>query len=354
MKVVLATGGSGGHLIPALKVAQELMLAHDVSLIGSFKNQKMLFDSYNFKVYQHKAIGLNFDINLFRFLFSCFFMLIAVVQMLFLLKRIKPDVICGFGGYGAFPVVLAATILQIPALIHEQNVIPGRANRWLSKKVQKVLISFHQTKKYFLNNNLKIVLTGCPANTKVADKSINEIYKDFNFINKRVTILVFGGSHGSKSINECFQKTVKELKIKKGFQVIHIVGKGSIEKIKREYEVNSIFCAVFEYWEDMASVYRISDLVISRAGALSVTEIDYFKIPAILIPYPFAGGHQMANAKALESDQITIIEEKDLSVQSLAKEIKGFLDKEYIKSTEVEGVLSNAVDKIVNEITSLS
>lgn len=352
MKVVLATGGSGGHLIPALKVAEELMPAHDVSLIGSFKNQKMLVGSFN--LYQHKAIGLNFGMNFFYSGYCSFLMLIAVVQMFFLLKRIKPDIICGFGGYGAFPVVLAANMLQIPSIIHEQNVIPGRANRWLSKKVQKILISFNQTRKYFSNSCSEIVLTGCPANTKETDEPINEIYNLFNFTDKKLTILVFGGSLGSKSINECFQKAVKELKIKKEFQIIHIVGKGCINEIKREYEGYSISCVVLEYLADMACAYRIADLVISRAGALSVTEIDYFKIPAILIPYPFAGGHQMANAKALESDRITIMEEENLCAQSLVKEMKIFLDTDYVKPMKGEVLLPNAVSKIVTEIESLS
>ena len=321
MKVVLATGGTGGHLLPALKLAEELKKDNnEIIFLGSFGKNVEQIKRSGFQIESVQARGLRF-ISFKDTMGSFFSNMKASFLALKLLKGIKPDVVCGFGGYGAFPVMVTAIFLRIPTLIHEQNVIPGRANAILAKFVRKVAVSFRPSIKHF--KEAKTVLTGCPCHHLASKLNKDEVLKRFGLEGNRITILVFGGSQGSHRINEVFLKTAQTLKDHLNFQVIHISGENDYDKLKDGYSKLGIPYALFKYLEEMASAYSVVDLVISRAGAVTVTEIANFQLPAILIPYPYAqGGHQKENALMLSEAKLArVIEEKDLTSTKLQEEI---------------------------------
>ena len=323
----MATGGSGGHLFPALKVALELKKkGHEAFFLGSFGLgvDQIQRNGFEFKNLHARGFGSS---NLKENLGSSLSLLKASFMAFSFLREFHPDVVVGFGGYGAFPVVLAAVLLRYPTIIHEQNVTPGKANALLSKFVRKVAISFEESYRYF--NQRKTILTGCPCQYSPVTISKEEIYQWFNLKEGKTTILVFGGSQGSHRINQEFLKSVILLKDKFDFQFIHICGKKDFDGLKGSYAKIQIPFALFEFLDRMDYAYRIADLIVGRAGALTVTEIAMHQIPAILIPYPYAGGHQKKNALALrEAARVSVIEEKSLTTKQLKEAMEGLLTGE--------------------------
>ncbi len=326
MKIIFATGGSGGHLFPALQVAQELVKeGHEIIFCGSFKDMaKKKIESQGFQWISLPAKGLSFK-NIKIFISSVVAMGQSVIQSLKIIKNIRPKVVVGFGGYGAFPVVLSAWILRSRTIIHEQNVKPGKANALLARLVNTIAVSFSQSTQYF--HSRKTVLTGCPCNLLKKDlekneKAIELAYKYFHLDKNRKTLFVLGGSQGSTSINNIFLQTIPLLKKQQEFQVIHVSGEEDYEKLKKAYKELGIRVALFPFLDKIKKAYQCADLIISRAGAVTITEISLAEIPAILIPYPYAGGHQKYNAQVLcHRKAACMIEEKELSVEGLKSAI---------------------------------
>jgi len=316
MKIVIATGGSGGHLFPALKLAHELRKDyHTIHFLGSFSLGREQIEKEGFSFDELQVRGLKFS-SLMEFLRTIGLFIKASCSATYLLKKINPDVVVGFGGYGSFSTVLAAVLLRYPTLIHEQNVIPGRANAVLSKFVKKIAISFPQSIQYFKKD--KAILTGCPSHVPREGLVKQAIFEEFKLKNNRITILVFGGSQGSHRVNEGFIQAARLLKKHLNFQVIHISGKEDYPELQKRYAELAIPYALFEFLENMDHAYTIADLVISRAGAVTVSELLLFQLPAILVPYPFARAHQKENALVLcETKFARLIEEKDFSSQEL-------------------------------------
>jgi len=326
MRVVLATGGSGGHLFPALKVAQELRDREDVVyFVGSFGVGVEQVKSHGFAFENLNVKGLSFH-NPLEGVYASWIMFKATLKALRLLKKFNPDVVIGFGSYGACPAVFAACLLKVPTLIHEQNVVPGRANALLAKFVNKIAISFDKSMAYFQHE--KTVLTGYPCHATKQHGQRSEILEEFCLKEDKVTIFVFGGSQGSHRINAEFIKSAQQLKNKLDFQVLHICGKKDFDTLKVQYERLGVPFALFMFLDRIERAYMIADIIISRAGAGTVTEIASFRLPAILIPYPYAGGHQKENALALcETRLARLIEENDLTADLLTENILDVLDK---------------------------
>ena len=372
MKIILATGGSGGHLFPALSVAKEFQRdGHKILFLGSFKRNSPSASNNNsshdwnlgekkikeagFTSLSHDAKGFNKN-QPTQWLTWCITLVRACYRSLLFVKEFNPDVVLGFGGYGAFPVVLAASILRRPTLIHEQNVIPGKANRFLSPLVRKVAITFRESQKYFHPG--KTVLTGCPSHHPPEHADKNEILKKFHLQEGRSTILVFGGSQGSQRINEVFVETAKALEKRFDFQVIHITGKRDCGRITQKYRDFQSPLAVFEFLDEIEQAFSVADLVISRAGAVTVTEIAAFERPAILIPYPHAHEHQQANALILcEMGMASVIKDKDLSVETLTAGIlKGLHhDQNQIQKKQLSKNIyfSDSSSRLANEALKL-
>lgn len=351
MRVVLATGGSGGHLFPAIKVAEEIKrLGHEVHFIGSFRVGKDKLFKAGFSFDDLKVQGFSLT-NPVKFLAALSGMVQETINCRRRLKELHAEKIIGFGGYGSFPAVMAAIFLRLPTMIHEQNVIPGKANRLLGKFVGKVAVSFEEGRAFF--DSHKIILTGCPCLAEEPSES-GANYEKLKLKKGLKTILVLGGSQGSRKINQIVIKSLQALKDDQGIQVIHSCGANDFEELQKAYQNLSVPFALFKFIDNMSEVYTIADLVISRAGAVTVTEIAYFSLPAILIPYPHAHGHQRANAAVLEkSGPAVIIDEADLTPGLLKKEILKNLRSDLKSADNYKGLKALAVHAARNLSTEI-
>ena len=324
MKIILGTGGSGGHVVPALELAKHLRtLKHDVLAVGAARTELGLFDKNGFRFIPVCGEGW-LNRGIFQRLKASGLLFKGFWQAMGIMRRERPQVVVGFGGYGSLPAVLAGIVLRIPSIIHEQNVMPGKANRLLSRFVRKTTISFPQTKSYLAWP--QAVLTGCPCNVVPAETdpaAIKMIYDYFHFSPARKTLLVFGGSQGSSFINNSILKVLILLKDEIDIQVIHLTGQAPYEEVKNAYNEIGIPVALFPFFDKMNYAYSIADVVLSRAGAVTVSEILLAQKSAILIPYPYAAeGHQKLNAVVLEQAHLgKIIEEEDLTVEVLRNAI---------------------------------
>lgn len=324
MNIVIATGGSGGHVIPALKVARELQKKHcDVRFIGSFNVWTDRIRREGFPCDELELRGFNparpMDVPRALWLF-----LKGIWASGALLEKYKIDAVAGFGGYGSFPVVVAAILSRRATLIHEQNVLPGKANAVLSGMAGKIAISFAHSRRYF--RGPKVVLTGCPSHTPVAGMDARALLKEFGLREGRKTVLVLGGSQGSRRLNEICVQALSALKNRVPLQVIHMSGKDDYAALKEQYGQMGIPFALFGFFEAMERVYPLADLVIGRAGAVGVTELIRFRRPAILIPYPHAGGHQRDNAEVLARAGVgRVVEQKDLTAVRLTGAVEQML-----------------------------
>jgi UDP-N-acetylglucosamine--N-acetylmuramyl-(pentapeptide) pyrophosphoryl-undecaprenol N-acetylglucosamine transferase len=353
MKIIIATGGSGGHIFPAINVAVKLKRdGHDVQFVGRFGQAVEQIKKKGFGFTELEIYGLSKE-TFWRSLRTIIKSTWACYKML---RTLNPDIVIGFGGYGSFPAVMAAVLLRRPTLIHEQNVLPGRANALLARFVDKIAISFDKSNNYFSRS--KTVLTGCPCRYNAKQVGRSEYLSKMGLKEDKLTILIFGGSQGSHRINMEFIEAAKILKDQLNFQVIHVTGQKDFQTVLKQYPLIGVPHVVFEFLDDISNAYHVADLVISRAGAGTVTEIALFGKPAVLVPYPFAGAHQRDNALMLEDIGLAkMIEEKNLTPDNLNQAILHFLpNKPQIKELEKKikaMCFPDAVSNLAKEAMSL-
>ena len=283
-----------------------------------------------------------------------------------IVKEFKPDIVIGTGGYICGAVVMAAKANNVPVLLHESNAFPGKAVKMLSKKADTILVSFEDAKRR-IPNCKNVVFTGTPVKIKKREYSINERHRIIGEIGLNETkpiILIFGGSQGAQKINEALTDIIEQKK-NKNYQIIWATGPKQFDIIKSELSKKSINinnianCKILPYIYNMEEVENISDVVIARSGAMTITEIANLSKPSILIPLPnVSNDHQMYNAKVLENvGAAKIIKNDELNGSLLNDEIeKIILDKEKcIKMGEAAYTVSNenVEDKIYDEIKKL-
>ncbi len=356
MRIMLATGGSGGHIFPALQVAEQLTkMGHEVVFVGKFGVGLGQIESNHYPCVSLSAKGFAWS-PLKRCVESIVCMVGAIMESFLALKKFRPNAVCGFGGYASFPVILSAALLRYPTMIHEQNVVPGRANSFLSKFVRKIAITFQETSQYL--NPSKTVLTGCPCHAQIKSSTKEQLAAQFQLEAYKVTILVLGGSQGSHRINSEFIKTARLLQAHLDFQVIHLCGKNDYSFLKDQYQGTGLRFRLFDFLDDPGAAYQMADVVVSRSGAVTVLEIAKFQVPAILIPYPLAGGHQRENAKVLCQHSATrMIEEKDLTAKALEMAVVELLtqrpSKEEFRRNVESLLIPDAAVRIAREIVCL-
>jgi UDP-N-acetylglucosamine--N-acetylmuramyl-(pentapeptide) pyrophosphoryl-undecaprenol N-acetylglucosamine transferase len=249
------------------------------------------------------------------------------LESIVILLSFKPDIVVGFGSLVSVPMVMLAWLLRIKTLIHEQNVIPGRANRFLARFNDKIAVSFAETEGYLKKYKRKVVLTGNPIRRELLQIDKNKALNFFGFSNNKFTILIVGGSLGSHRINLGFLETISRISDKFRLQVIHLTGPHDYDLLKRSYKDLNIQVQLFKFFDSMQYAYSAADLIISRAGASTVAEIISFRLPAIIIPYPFAYRHQLTNAKVLENKGCAIIiKDNDLNGDILMKNIENLIN----------------------------
>lgn len=346
MNVVVATGGSGGHMFPAIKVARELKSrGHQVLVLGSFRQCPEFLRSDDLDYVEHEARALT-DLSAYWVMLTAFFKSIKAI------RSFKANVVIGFGGYSSFPGVAAGVFLQRPTLIHEQNVIPGKANQWLKNVVTKVAVSFRESGPYLKGADLTV--TGLPCNVNLKLKPSPEIFDKLGLKKDVFTLLITGGSQGSRFINSLMSDCVARLAERHTFQIIHLTGAKDCERIEKHYANLGLKSYVRLFMENIHDAFCISDFVVSRAGAGAVMEIAGYRKPCILIPYPHAGGHQLYNARVLEpSGRARVIEEESASVDQCVNILSSAIRSEQrgLPATDIykpyaEKIISDEVEKL--------
>ena len=316
-RVILTTGGTGGHVFPALAVAasiQEKFPQCEILFLGGQgpEGDMVKRADITFKDLPAKGVmggGL-------KRIFGSFWIFKALAYAIKEIVSFKPDVIIGFGGYAGFSPVLAGWMLGVPTAIHEQNSIPGISNRILGKVVKTVFASFEDTKGFFSPDKVDVV--GNPVRKEIID---------FASKAKERSILVFGGSQGAQAINDAIIEALPLLKLE-DINMRHQTGKTDFERVKSEYKkatVNALAVSPFIY--DMSAAYAEAQLVICRAGASTIFEIAAAGKPAIFIPYPHAThDHQTGNAQHLEKiGAAIVIPQNELTGKKLAQQILNLL-----------------------------
>jgi len=248
-----------------------------------------------------------------------------------ILKEFKPDIVVGMGGYGSFPVVTAARLLRIPTLIHEQNAVPGMANKLLGKVVDAIAVSFPETEAFFPKTRKK-VLTGNPLRKELNKLARDEARAFFQLDSNRRTLLIFGGSLGAKRLNNAVIQAYPLFRTFDNLQILHLTGRDNYQGVLSEVNrlkdsQDKVSYQAYPYLEEMGLAYAAADLAVARAGATSVAEITALGVPAILVPYPYAAeGHQEKNARFLEKrGAARVILDHNLTGQSLFSAVEELL-----------------------------
>ncbi|MDP3732623.1 MAG: undecaprenyldiphospho-muramoylpentapeptide beta-N-acetylglucosaminyltransferase [Candidatus Omnitrophota bacterium] len=361
MKILAITGSSGGHIFPALGFLDTLNNKHkdiDILLVLPKKSITNQIESFQNKpnYISISSVRLSLDFKNFTAILLFFK---GSLESMFILLTFRPDIVVGFGSLVCIPMVLFAWLFRMKTLIHEQNVIPGRANRFLAKFTDKIAISFAQTRDYFKDYRKKIVLTGNPIRKELNRIDKNKALDFFGFNSEKFTILVIGGSQGSHRINFGFLRTISAIADKSNFQVIHLTGSADYDFLKRSYRDLNINSRLFNFLEPMQYAYSACDLVVSRAGATTIAEIVFFGLAAIIIPYPFSYSHQIANAKVLETiGSGIIIQDNELDSDILRKNLENFINNperiKAMRSNYSNISRLNANDLLAEAVLSLS
>lgn len=371
MRVVLTGGGTGGHLYPLVAVSQEIrkiaeekkIISLDFLYVGAGVSDKSVFDAerISYKIisagkWRRYASGMNIIDMLFK-------VPIGVVQSFFILLSYYPDVVFSKGGYGAFPVVVAASILRIPIMIHESDSVPGVVNKKSGRFARRIATSFQMTVASF--SLKKTACTGNPIRLGLANGNKDGAKTTFKLVGGRPVILILGGSQGSKAINESFVKILTHL-VKK-YEVIHQAGTENIKDVIFEAKSNLSFDEQKLYHPvgfmdetDLANAYAASDIVVSRAGAGSIFEIALVGKPSILIPLPnSAGDHQVINAyEYAKGGAAVIIEQPNFTPSIVETKINSILTNEELYKAMSEAAKKfakpNAARAIAQELFKIA
>lgn len=366
MKVVIAAAGTGGHINPGIAIANKIMEKEPNSkiiFIGTDRGlENDLVPRAGYELKHIDAYGINRKINIdnFKRLYKT---IKSVGQAKKILEDFRPDVVFGTGGYICVSVGKAAQKLNIPIVLHESNAFPGVAIKLLSKKAKKVLVGFEDAKPR-LPKAKEIIVTGTPSkitNNRITKQDFDRIKQELQISNKLPIVLFFGGSQGARSINEALIGIITN-KLNENYQIVWAAGKGNYDDVKKELKEKNIDITnikntkILPYIYNMQDVMEVSDLIVSRSGAMTITEISTIGKPAIFIPFPFATeNHQEYNAKVLEKvGAAKIILDKDLTynkLDSLIKELVSNKEKLVQMGNKAKTVAkSNVAENIYEEI----
>lgn len=318
MRVVMAGGGTGGHVIPALAIAQELRAGYSAEalFIGTARGiETRLVPAAGFEL-RLIEVGALKSVSLATRLKTLCALPAAIWRSRAILADFRPDVVVGVGGYASGPAMLAAALSGIPTLAFEPNVVPGFANRIVASLVSAAAVQFEQTRRYFR----RCQVTGVPVR--------REFFSIPPKSDPRPVLLVFGGSQGASAINRTMAGALEALRAKlPGLHVIHQTGERDYQETGAAYLQGGVSAELFPFIDDMPAAFARADLLLCRSGASTVGEITAAGKPAVLIPFPRAADdHQRRNAEALErAGAAVLLPESELTPERLAEVITRLL-----------------------------
>ena len=323
-------GGTGGHIYPAVAVADYLHKeGNQIYYIGNPQNLEFeIVKDYPFLPVDIHGMPRKISFELVKWSIQLFF---AVIKSIGYIKKYNPDLIFGTGGYVSAPSLIAAKLLGKPFVMHDCDAIPGLVTRKLAPYAKGVSLAFEKAKQYIKNDNCKI--NGNPIRQEFITLTKEDARKNLGLDNK-ITLCVMGGSQGAKTINNATIDAIKTLRTKYDIQIIFQTGKKNFEEAKSKLETvypeykgdkNLIFAP---YFENMVTILKASDIAVSRAGSLSISELCASEIATIFVPYPHAAAdHQRKNARVMESNKAGIyIEDAEINPQILISTLSELIE----------------------------
>lgn len=369
MKVIIAAAGTAGHINPGIAIANKIKKEEpksQIMFIGTsrgLENDLVPRAGYELKTINAYGLSKKISIENFKRILKT---LKGYGEAKKIIKEFNPDIVIGTGGYICGSTISSAHKLGIPTLLHESNAFPGRAVKVEAKKTDCILVSFKDAIPR-INNAKKIVYTGTPIKIEKKNYSIDQVKRlkqEMNIDTMLPTILVFGGSQGAQKINDAIVSIAKN-KLNDNYQIVWATGQGQYDNIKAEFlkaDLNVEYIEnmkIVPYIYNMDEVMNISDVIVSRSGAMTITEISTLGKPSILVPLPnVSNDHQLYNAKALQNvGGAKIILNDELTGEILDKEIKDIVNNPQkmrdMGSNASKIAVSNVEDKIYNEIKNL-
>ncbi len=360
-RLIISGGGTGGHIFPALAIANEFKSRYadaEILFVGAEGRMEMArVPDAGYKIVGLWISGLQRKITLSNLLFP-FKLVSSYFKARNIIKRFKPHAVIGTGGYASGPMLLASTRNNIPSLIQEQNSYAGLTNKQVADKVQRICVAYNGMDKYFPKE--KIILTGNPVRKDIIDLESKKesAISHFGFTDKEKTLLIVGGSLGARTINESVLEGIDKL-IDSQVQVIWQTGRAYFESVKAQVENKDLRrIRIYDFLKQMDLAYAASDVVISRAGALAISELCLAKRPSILVPSPnVAEDHQTKNALTLVNTQaarmITDAEAKSTLIDETLKLIYDEPQCEALRHNIAKLGKPKATEEIVNEIEKL-
>jgi UDP-N-acetylglucosamine--N-acetylmuramyl-(pentapeptide) pyrophosphoryl-undecaprenol N-acetylglucosamine transferase len=343
MNIIISGGGTGGHIYPAIAIANAIKEAEPnanilfVGALGKMEMEKVPKAGYQIVGLPITGIQRSISLENLKFPFKLIKSLALARKVI---KNFKPNIAIGVGGFASGPLLLMANFMKTPTLIQEQNSFAGITNKFLSKKAQKICVAYTGMEQFFPKE--KIIFTGNPVRSDILEVGSKkaEALTQFGLENNKKTLLIIGGSLGAKTINESIEAGLNGL-IDNDLQIIWQTGKLYIDKARKAVmDLKNVYVSDFIYKMDFA--YAAADIVISRAGALSVSELCLAVKPSILVPYPFAAeDHQTQNAMNLvEKNAAILVKDNDAKTDLIKKAIALKND------TSLQQILSENIAKL--------
>lgn len=300
-RIAITGGGTGGHLYPGLAVADQFrQMECDLLYLGSARGleaEVVPKEGYPFLAVPAQGIAG----SPIKKLLALMKLAMGTIKAWFRLSAWKPDLVIGTGGFVCVPAVVSAAMMGVPVVLLEQNAVPGKAVKLLSRFSKAICLSFADSEKYFPGRRTE--WTGNPLRSSIKLKSKSEAREILGLQPDRPTLLVAGASQGAKSINKALIEALETWKDRE-WNIIHLTGRNHLARVQARVETvlpkDSKLCyRSFGFRKDMENLYSAADLVVSRAGATTIAELTCLGLPAIFVPYPFAGGHQKENARVV-------------------------------------------------------
>ncbi len=334
MRVIIAGGGTGGHLFPGIAVAEEFKQRSkeiEVVFMGTENGLEARIiprEGYPIKLLKTEGV---LGKSLFKQIMALIAAMRAVFTSMSFFREVEPDIVIGTGGYASVGPVVAARFMGIPVMIMEQNMVPGMANRFLAKLASSVAITYHESASYFQRG--KTMRTGNPVRMSILCGKRDEAMDLFKLDTDKLTVLVLGGSSGAKRINDSMVSALNSLlDIRDGIQFLHQTGDSDYERIKSTYRDLGFSAMVAPFINQMAEAYAAADIVISRAGATTLAELTALGKPMLLVPYPHAAGHQEYNARKLvEVGGARLVRDHELTASVMASHIREMCGSEELR-----------------------
>lgn len=362
VRVILTGGGTGGHIYPALAIAKGL-LDRDaktqilyVGIRDGMEARLVPEVGIEFAGISGKGLPRTLSLDTIKALGKS---VKALWEMKKILRQFHPDLVVGTGGYVSGPVVLTASLFNIPTLLHEQNALPGITNRILARVVRRVMVTFPESMEHF-GVKKKLELVGLPVRPEIGQVSREVGAKHFGLRPDRLTLLVTGGSRGARTLNQAMTTVLEHLAHRSDIQVIWATGKTTYTEIIEGFKERGISWKrpewrILEYLKDMPEALACADLYIGRAGAASLAELQITGLPSLLIPYPYAAeNHQEHNAQAMVQDGAArIVLDRELDGERLWKEVDWLISQPILLAKMGSAALALAQPQALNKIVDL-